>query len=256
MTTVALHYELSGDGDAPPVLLGGSLGTNMSMWAPQIAGLSHKLRLIPYDHRGHGRSPVPGGPYVIEDMGRDVLALMDTLGLERVSYCGLSIGGMVGIWLAENAPERIDRLVLLCTSAYAPPVSNWTDRARAVRAAGTPEVIADIVVSRWFTAHWAQENLSIVAHHRAMIADTDAEGYSSCCEAISTMDLRAGLKSIKTPTLVIGGAEDPALPPEHQRVIAAGIRGSRLEILEDAAHLASVQHPDTVNRLISEHLAG
>lgn len=254
MSTVELNYELSGAPDAPPLMLGGSLGTTLAMWAPQVAGLSHCLRVITFDHRGHGGSPAPPGPYSIEEMGRDVLALIDRLDLERVSYCGLSIGGMVGIWLAEKAPERLDKLILLCTSAYAPPASAWTDRAEAVRAAGTTEVVADAVVARWFTPRWAEEHQSTVARHRAMIANTDAVGYAASCEALASMDLREGLGSITAPTLVIGGADDLALPPEHQRLIAASIPGARLEILDDAAHVASAQHPDIVNRLICEHL--
>jgi 3-oxoadipate enol-lactonase len=256
MSTVQLHHELAGAPEAPPLLLGGSLGTTLAMWAPQVAGLADRLRLVAFDHRGHGGSPAPPGPYSIAEMGRDVLALMDSLGLERSSYAGLSIGGMVGIWLAENAPERIDRLVVLCSSAHVPPASNWTQRARAVREAGSPDVIADTVVSRWFTPRWAAENHAIVAAHRAMIANTDAEGYASCCEALASMDLRAGLPGITAPTLVIGGADDPSIPPEHQRAIAAAVPRSRLEIIDDAAHLASVQHPETVNRLIAEHLLG
>ena len=170
-------------------------------------------QLVRFDIRGHGRSPVPAGPYRIDDLGSDVLRLMDDLQLERASYCGLSIGGMVGQWLAINAPERLDRLILICTGAFLPPADPWLERAAAVRAAGTPDVIADAVVARWFTEPFAAEHPDTVARYHAMIGATDPGGYAACCEAIAAMDLRAGLPSVTTPTLVLSGAQDPAIPP-------------------------------------------
>lgn len=237
------------------VLLGASLGTNLTMWEPQVRALSHTHRVVTFDHRGHGGSPVPPTPYAISDLGGDVITLMDHLGIARAAYVGLSIGGMAGIWLGANAAERLERLVLICTSAYAPPASRWLDRAASVRAAGSTEVIADAVVERWFTPGFAAERPDIIARHRAMIAATNPEGYSGCCEAIAAMDLRPELAGIAVPTLVISGLEDQALPPEHQRLIAEAIPGARLESVEDAAHIASAEQPDTVNRLIGEHLA-
>lgn len=252
---VALNHVTDGPADAPVVLLGGSLGTNLSMWQPQVAALSRTHRVVSFDHRGHGASPVPPAPYAISDLGEDVLALMDRLGIERAAYVGLSIGGMAGIWLGANAPERLEKLVLICTSAYAPPASRWLDRVTAVRAAGTVEVLADAVVSGWFTPEWAAAHPDSVAAHRAMIAATDPEGYCGCCQALAAMDLRTALPAITVPTLVIGGREDHALPPdEHQRPIADAIPGARLELVADAAHIATAQQPDTVNRLIQEHL--
>jgi 3-oxoadipate enol-lactonase len=224
------------------------------MWDPQVAGLSPHLRVITFDHRGHGASPVPPGPYEIAEMGRDVVALIDTLGLDRVSYVGLSIGGMVGLWLAATHPERLDRLVLMTTSAHPDSTGGFALRAATVRAAGTTQVIADAVVARWFTPHWSDAHGQLVGRTRQMICATPAEGYAACCEAISAFDIRDELSKISTPTLVISGAQDPALPPEHQRAIAAGVAGARLESIEDAAHLLNIQHPDTVNRLIAEHL--
>jgi 3-oxoadipate enol-lactonase len=250
-----LNHEISGPEDAPVLLLGNSLGTNLSMWEPQVAVLSRRFRVITFDQRGHGASPVPRGPYAISDLGEDVVALMDQLGIERASYVGLSIGGMAGIWLGANAPDRLERLVLMCTSSYAPPASRWMDRVATVRAAGTTEAIADAVVERWFTPDFSAAHPATVAAHRAMIAATDPEGYCGCCEAIAAMDLRHALPQITVRTLVISALEDQALPPEHQRLIAEGIPGARLELIEDAAHIASAQQPGTINRLIEEHLA-
>lgn len=249
-----LDHEITGPADAPVLMLGGSLGTNLAMWEPQVSELSRSYRVVTFDHRGHGASPVPPTPYEITDLGEDIVALMDLLGIQRASYAGISIGGMAGIWLGANVPDRVEKLVLLCTSAYAPPPSRWLDRASAVRDAGTTEVIADAVVERWFTPGWAAAHPAAVRAHRAMIAATDPEGYAGCCEAISAMDLRDALPLISAPTLVISGAQDLALPPEHQRLIADAIPGARLELIEAAAHIASAEQPDTVNRLIEEHL--
>lgn len=254
MTPVALHHEVHGPADAPPLLLGGSLGTNLTMWEPQIEALSRDFRVIAFDQRGHGRSPAPPGPYSIADLGSDVVALLDTLGLERASYCGLSIGGMAGIWLGAMAPQRIDRLVLMCTSAHAVPRFKGTERAAAVRAAGTPAVVADAVVAGWFTPAWAQQHPDRIAGFKAMLGATDAEGYAACCEAIVAMDLRDALPQITPPTLVIAAADDPALPLDHQRLIAAAVPGSRLEVVADAAHIASAQQPERINELIRDHL--
>jgi 3-oxoadipate enol-lactonase len=254
MSTVELNYERAGTAGTPVLLLGGSLGATAQMWAPQIRGLQNRLDLVAFEHRGHGQSPAPAGPYSVADLGRDVLALMDRLGLERASYCGLSIGGMVGLWLAANAPERIERLIAMCTSAYAPPASAWQERAAQVRAAGTPAVVAATVVQRWFTPAWAQQHPDVVAACQEMIAGTDVGAYAACAEAIGAFDLRDELPAITAPTLVISAAEDHTLPPAHQQQIAALIPGARLESIADAAHLANIQHPDVVNRLLAAHL--
>jgi 3-oxoadipate enol-lactonase len=248
-----LHSETSGPEGAPVLLLGGSLGSTLKMWDGQLA-LAERLRLVRYDHRGHGGSPIPPGPYEIEDLGRDVLALLDALELERASYCGLSIGGMVGMWLAANAPERIDRLVLICTSAQL-PAEPWAERAATVREAGTLEVVADAVVARWLTPEYAATHPELVAELRAMLVANDPEGYAACCGAIERMDLRDQLARIAAPTLVISGAQDEAIPPEHQRLIADAIPGARLETIDPGAHIAPVEQPARVNELIAAHLA-
>jgi 3-oxoadipate enol-lactonase len=198
---------------------------------------------------------VPDGPYTIAELGRDVLALMDSLELERASFCGLSIGGMVGLWLGAHAPERIDRLILICTAAHLPPASAWQERAAAVRAAGTVEAIADTVIDRWLTPSFAAEHPDVRARLRAMLAASPPEGYAGCCAAIEAMDQRDQLSRITAPTLVISGAEDEATPPPMQREIAAAIAGSRLVIVDPAAHIAAVERPETVTQLIREHLA-
>jgi len=243
-----IHHEVTGDG--PSVLLGGSLGATLEMWDAQLP-LAERFRLVRYDHRGHGRSPAPRGPYEIADLAGDVLALAEG----RAHYVGLSIGAMVGMWLAANAPDRIDRLVLICTSARMGPPSIWQERAATVLAAGSTEPIADAVVDRWLTPAFAAAHPEQRVRLRAMLTAADPQGYAACCGAIERMDLHPVLPRITAATLVISGAEDLATPVEHQRLIAQAIPGARHEIVPSAAHVAAVEQPDAINRLIEEHLS-
>ncbi len=250
---MTLHHTLSGPDDAPVLLLGASLGTNVRMWEAQLS-LAQSFRLLRFDHRGHGQSPAPPGPYELADLAGDVLELMDSLGIARASLCGLSLGGMVGMWLGAHAPERIERLVLLCTAAHMPPASAWRERAAAVRAAGSTEPVADAVVAGWLTPAFAAAQPQVRAELRAMLTASPADGYAWCCGAIERMDLRDDLKRITAPTLVISGADDPATPVQRQAMIAAAVPQARHEVVGPAAHLAAVERPEAVNHLIKEHL--
>jgi 3-oxoadipate enol-lactonase len=251
---VALHHQLTGPDGAPAVLFGGSLGATLEMWAPQVEALSERRRVVAFDHRGHGASPIADGPYTIDELGGDVLALMASLELERASFCGLSLGGMIGLWLAAHAPERVERVVLICTAAHLGPASVWHQRAAIVRRAGTPAVLADAVVQRWFTSPFAAARPDVIARYRAMVAATSAVGYAGCCEAIADFDMREQLAGIRAPTLVIAGAQDEATTPAHGRAIAAAIAGAELEVLDPAAHLASVERAAVVNALLERWL--
>lgn len=253
MNGYVLHDELGGPRDAPPLVLVGSLGSTLAMWRPQLPELETQFRLIRLDLRGHGGSRVPKGPYSIADLGADVIATLDTLGVARVAYCGLSIGGMIGLWLAAYAPERIARLVLISTSAHVDGTA-YRARAAAVREAGGPGVVADDVIARWFTRGWSAEHSEVVAYFRAMIAGTPAEGYASCAEAVAAFDHRRELANIGAPTLVIAGADDDAIPPEHGRLIADFVPAAQLVVIARAAHLASVERADAVTPLIASHL--
>lgn len=253
--TVRVHFREDGPPDGPPVLMINSLGADLSMWDPQVAALAQRFRVIRYDARGHGRSPVPPGRYALADLGRDALDLLDRLGIARAHVCGLSLGGMTGMWLAAHAPERVGRLVLCCTSALLGPPEQWAERSARVRAEGTG-AIAEAVVARWVTPGFAAERPETVARLRKMVAATPPIGYAGACAAIEEMDLRADLPRISAPTLVLAGADDPATPPPHGAAIAAAIPGARLEILAGAAHLATYEQPDTANRLILEALDG
>lgn len=255
MSAVALHHREDGTADGPVLLLGGSLGTDLSVWDPQVGALGAQRRIVRFDHRGHGGSPAPDGPYSIADLGGDVVALLDRLGIERADYCGLSIGGMIGQWLAIRAPERIGRLALICTSPDTLNPDAFHDRARAVREAGATEPIADAVVANWFTEPWAAEHRSLVARHRQMIVDTPAAGYAGCCEAVAGHDVVAELPAVRAPTLVIAGAQDRAIPPTQGERIAAAIDGARFELLDPGSHLASVERAEAVTALLQEHFA-
>ena len=252
---VAVHHVLDGPAGAPEIVLSASLGTTHAMWEPQRAVLAANYRLVRYDYRGHGASPVPPGEYSIEDLGADALALLDRLDIGKAAWCGISLGGMVGLWLAINAPERISQLIAICSSSYAPPPSRWLDRAAAVRAAGSVAAVADAVLDRWFTAAFNQAHPDVVERAATTLRGTPAAGYAGCCSAIADLDLRAGLPQITAPTLVIAAAQDTALPPDHGEAIAGSVPGARYELVEQAAHLASIEQADIVNQLIIEHIS-
>jgi 3-oxoadipate enol-lactonase len=252
---VDVHYRVDGPDDGPPLLMINSLGADLAMWEPQVPALAGRRRMIRYDARGHGLSPVPPGRYGLADLGREALALLDLLGVASADVCGLSLGGMTAMWLAANAPERVKRLVLCCTSALFGPPERWARRAETVLAHGTGAV-ADAVVSRWVTPGFAAAHPDETARLRAMIAATPAVGYAGACAAIEDMDLRADLGRIRARTLVISGADDPATPPEHGAAIAHGIPDARFEVLQNAAHLGTYEQPEAANRLILEALDG
>jgi 3-carboxy-cis,cis-muconate cycloisomerase/3-oxoadipate enol-lactonase len=252
---VALHHEISGPADAPPLLLLNSLGSDLSMWDGQIGVLSQQFRVIRCDTRGHGRSPVPAGPYTVDDLGSDVLALLDSLGVERAHVAGVSLGGLLGMWLATHAATRVDGLALVCTAATFPTPESWTERAALVRESGAGAV-ADAVVARWFTADFAARERGRVAAARAMIAATPAEGYAACCEALATADMRPFLGAVRAPTIVVSGAEDPTSPPERGEELAAAIRGASFVEIPDAAHVAPLERPAAVTGLLTLFLEG
>jgi len=224
------------------------------MWQPVVAALARSRHLVAFDHRGHGRSPVPEGPYEIADLGGDVLALLDRLNLERVSYAGVSLGAMVGLWLAAHAPQRIERLICICGAAHLPPAAAWAQRAARVRAAANVAVVADAVLERWFTPAYATAHPDIVEWVGAMLRNSPPEGYAACCGAIERMDLRGDLPRIVAPTLAVGAAEDRAIVPAHAAAIAAAVPGARLTVLAHGAHLAPIECAAEVTDLIDDHL--
>ncbi len=249
------YHRFDGPEDAPVLLLSNSLGTTHAMWDPQLEALTRHFRVLRYDRRGHGRSDTPPGPYSIAGLAGDVIELLDSLELERVSYCGLSIGGMDGMWNAANAPGRIDRLALCSTSPHMPPRETWDERAAAVRENGT-EAVADATMERWFSDEFRAAQPETVARVRDMLASTPSEGYAGCCEAIREWDFRSELGRIAAPTLVLSAEHDPSTPPEQGREIADGIPGAGLVVLPGARHLANVEAPEAFTEALLEHLTG
>ena len=252
MSAVDVAYSVDGPADAPVVVLSNSLGATRGMWAPQVPALAERYRVVTYDNRGHGESPAPAGPYSLDDLVDDLVALLDEVGADRAHVVGLSIGGMIAMRLAAREPDRVDRLAVLCSSA-APDPQGFLDRAVAVRSGGTAP-IAPTVVSRWLTPPFAAEHPDLVARLEAMIAGADDEGYAACCEVVAGVDLRDDLGRITAPTLVVSGADDPALPPEHQRRIAEGIAGAELLTVGPAAHLANLERTLEVTGALLAHL--
>jgi 3-oxoadipate enol-lactonase len=253
VTDGRLPWVEEGSRDGPILVLVNSLGSTMAIWDPLLEALGRDYRVVRFDLRGHGRSPTVAGPYEIADLGHDLEVVLDELSAERASVCGISIGGMGAIWLAAHAPERIDRLVVACTSARLGPPEAWADRAALVRSAGL-EAIADLVARRWVTPEWARAHPDGLAHLHEMIASCEPAGYASWCGAIERMDLRAELASIEAPTLVLGGAEDRAIPVADLRALADGIAGARLEMVPGAAHIPMIEAPAVVGARILEHL--
>jgi 3-oxoadipate enol-lactonase len=252
MNMPSLAFDVHGPDDAPMLVLSSSLGSTRDLWLPQLEALSRRWRVVRFDHPGHGASPVWKDKVTVAGIGQAVLELLDELGGKRASFCGISLGGAVGQWLAAHAAGRIDRLILCCTApSFAAEV--YRQRAAVVRAQGVGAVAA-AVIERWFTPEFRAEQPDVVAGYRATLEATAPEGYAACCEAVAAFDGRADLTAITAPTLVIAGAEDQAIPIDQARVLSGEIAGAQLRIIPRAAHLANVEQPAAVEAAILEHL--
>lgn len=237
-----IAYRLDGRDDLPVLVLSNSIATNLHMWDAQVAPLTEHFRLLRYDTRGHGRSDAPRGAYSLDRLGRDVLELLDRLGLERVHFCGLSLGGFVGQWLGVHAPERLDRLVLSNTSPYLGPAPQWDELIRNTLAAKDMSAIAAMFLGNWFPRSMLETHPEVVAAFRAMIMGTSPTGLAGCFAVVRDADLRRTIALIESPTLVIGGRDDTVTLASHSEVIAATIPGAKLRILE-GVHLLNVERP-------------
>ena len=237
-----IHYALEGQSGTPVLVFSNSLGTNYSMWDPQFPEFRKKFRVLRYDTRGHGQSSLTPGPYSIEQLGKDVVALLDALDLGHVHFCGLSMGGMIGIWLGVNAPERLNKLVLCNTGAKIGTAATWNARIDAVQKNGMKSV-ASAVVERWFTPPFRQKAPATIANTLKMLEETNPDGYAACCAAVRDFDFRDQLSRIRTSALVISGAHDPATPPADGRFLSQQIPGARYVEL-NAAHLSNIEDQD------------
>ncbi|MBB5154263.1 alpha/beta fold hydrolase [Saccharopolyspora phatthalungensis] len=246
---LGLEWRESGHPDAPVLVLGNALGCTWGMWDPQLDVLNSAYRVIRYNQRGHGESPVEPGPYTLAGLAEDVLALLDHLEVPRASFMGSSLGGMIGLWLGAHAGARIDGLTVCGTSAWLGQEQRELARAAIAREHGTNELVSP-TIERWFTPYFREWHAE-TAVYAAMIASTDDEAYAWCEELIGSVDLRADLSAIAAPTLVVAGAEDPATPPEHSEAIVSGIGdNARLVVLPHAAHLANVEQAEAFNELL------
>ena len=249
-----LAHRFDGRPDGPVLLLSNSLGTDAGMWAPQMAAFAARFRVLRYDSRGHGASDAPPGAYSMDRLGRDVVELLDALGIERVHFCGLSKGGMVGQWLGARAPDRVDRLVLACTSPYMGPPSGWQQRIDSVLRDGM-EAIAEATVARWFTPRFRERAPRAVAAVRETLLATAPAGYAGCCAAIRDMDLRPTAPLVTRPVLLVAGAQDPATPPARAEELARSMPGSPRVVTLDASHLANVEQADAFTGAVLDFLA-
>lgn len=247
-----IFYEMEGPATASVVLLSNSLGTTLEMWQPQMAALTRHYRVLRYDSRGHGRSDAPSGPYTIARLGQDALELLDALGLERVAFCGLSMGGMVGQWLGIRAGERLTRLVLANTSAQIGAPEIWNQRIATVETQGMAAIVPS-VIDRWFTKGFQERAPEAVARIAVMLRAARPDGYTACCAAVRDMDQREALHAIRVPVLVVAGRHDEATPPEHARLIAGRIPNAELVELE-AAHLSNVEAAEAFDAALLDFL--
>lgn len=249
-----IAYRLDGPDDGPVLLLSSSLGCDLGMWAPQLEAFTRQYRVLRYDSRGHGRSDAPAGAYSIERLGFDVIELLDVLHLARVSFCGVSLGGMIGQWLGVFAPERIERLVLANTAPSMGPRSMWQERIEAVSRSGM-SAVAEASIERWFTPGLFERAPERIAPMREMLLATPPAGYAGCCAAIRDLDLRKTAAQIAPDTLLIAGAFDRATPPERSEEIARAMAKPPQLVELDGAHLCNVELPEAFTRAVLDFLA-
>jgi 3-oxoadipate enol-lactonase len=249
---VKLFYTVEGKAGAPFLILSNSLGTTHKMWDAQISAFAAKFRVIRYDRRGHGQSSSPPGPYSLEDLGNDALAIMDAAGAKRVHWCGLSMGGMTGLWLAANHPDRIEKLVVSSAATFMPPPELWNGRIKTAQDKGM-EVLAAPTMQRWFTADFIRSSQDKVASIREQFLETTVEGFSGCAAAMRDMDLRETVKTIKAATLVIVGADDQGTTPAEAGIIVNRVPNARGIILK-GSHIINVEAPQDFTNEVLEFI--
>jgi len=247
-----IHYALQGPASAPTLVFSNSLGTRLSMWDEQAICFSEDFRVLRYDTRGHGNSSVTPGPYSIEQLGNDVLALLDKLHLGRVHFCGLSMGGMIGMWLGINASNHLEKLALCSTAARIGTPEMWSSRIETIRKGGMKSV-SSAVMERWFTAAFRAKNAATVAAVQKMVEETSPEGYVANCAAVRDFDYREHLHALGIPTLVMSGAHDPSTTPADGRFLTEHIPNS-LYVELNAAHLSNVEDRDHFNGALQQFL--
>jgi 3-oxoadipate enol-lactonase len=249
---VRIHYDLAGPSSAPALVFSNSLGATLSMWDPQMPVFEKQFRVLRSDTRGHGQSSVTPGPYTIDQLGRDVISLLDELQLDRVYFCGLSMGGQTGMWLALNAADRFHKLVLCNTAAKIGTPEVWNTRIEGVRKGGMKS-ISSAVMERWFSADYRTKSPDVIASTKLMLEGANPDGYVANCAAIRDFDARESIAAIHVPTLVIAGTHDAATTPADGRYLAGHIAGARYVEL-NTAHLSNIENRDRFNTELSAFL--
>lgn len=253
----AFRVRSDGPEDAPVLVFSNSLGTTLEMWDAQAARFAREWRVLRYDTRGHGGSVVSSGPYHLEQLGNDVVALLDAMDIERISFCGISMGGLTGLWLGVNAPDRLERLAVCNSAAKIGTAEGWLSRAALVRSHGAAAMLelASSAPSRWFTDAFAAAKADTVQRAQGWLSGIAPAGYASCCEALAQADLRAAIVSIATPTLLIAGSEDPVTTVADAQVMQAAITGAQLAEVP-ASHLSNLEAPEAFNETLAAFLIG
>jgi 3-oxoadipate enol-lactonase len=253
---IAINYVLEGPQNAPVVTMSHSLATDLSMWDPTVAALTDRFRVLRYETRGHGQTEAPKGPYTLDQLAEDALALLKALGIARTHWVGLSMGGMIGQTLALKAPEVFLSLALCDTSSRIPAEAKplWQDRIKTAETQGM-EPLVEPTLARWFTEPFRKSRKDVVDRVADMIRKTPVAGYAGCCHAISALDLTDRISAIKIPTIAIVGEDDPGTPVAAHKVIHEKIAGSKLEILKSAAHLSNMEQPEAFNRALTGFLS-
>ncbi len=249
---IALYYATFGDSSNPALIFSNSLGTSYQMWQPQIDALQNDYFIVCYDTRGHGKSSAPKGPYSLDDLGQDVINLLDYLNIDKAFFCGISMGGMTGQWLAINHPDRFHHLMLCNTAAKIGNEAAWVDRAQLVRAQGL-NPIAATAASRWFTAGFINSHSDVVKTLSAALVAGSNEGYASCCEALAVADTRQQLKDISVAITVVAGTEDPVTTVEDAQYMVDHISHATLATIE-VSHISNIEQPEVFNQLLRQYL--
>lgn len=248
-----INYQTFGDAAKPALVFSNSLGTNFKMWQPQIDFFQQDFFVICYDTRGHGASSAPQGPYSIDQLGQDVVNLLDYLNIEKAAFCGISMGGLTGQWLAINRPERFNQVVVCNTAAKIGQEQAWLERATLVREQGL-QPIASTAASRWFTEPFIQSNATVVNNLQNDLGAGSPEGYANCCEALAKADVREQLKDITVPVLVVAGQQDPVTTVADGQYMVDRIANSQLFEI-NASHISNIEQPDAFNQAVQKFIA-
>jgi len=248
-----IDVEVLGPADAPVLMLSSSLGTTKHMWDPQMPAFTQDYRVVRFDRRGHGKSGVTQGPYAMDMLARDAIAVMDALDLKKVNWLGLSMGGMEGQWLGAKASERINKLILSNTTSYYADKAPWETRIANIKKGGSVAAIADMAINVWLTQGYQKKHPAETARMKEMMIATPVEGYIGCCAAVRDMDYREVVKEISVPTMVIAGSKDMATNMEAAQFIVDRVKGSKLAVV-DAAHIANVEQPEAYTKTVLDFL--